>query len=268
MKKNLCVLILTFNLGSMYNDYNGSSDSNDSGNQSGNENSDSNDSSTENTDSNESKNYKKSTNKLLPLVCHNFVNKSLIETICELVVKLSPEKIIIYVTKYNIECINKCLKHTNYSKLISYCVLDNTIDAKSKDLNYSECISGNVLVVPGNTPLLKFSSIIKLTDYKFNVKVNDSLFFLYNSSVSTFNSCKDLSPLISKKLETEKSFNLVTSNLANSLILPVIRKSVTNKIKNIKIYPELTQFKLLKLHEHETLSIENKDDYEKAIKLI
>ena len=199
MRKNLCVLILTIDINQINQN-----------------------------------NQINNVNNILPIVCHTVGSQTMIETILELILKLSPEKIIVYVNKYNIECINKSLKHQSYSKLITFCVVDNELDKNSRRLSYSKCLSGHILVVPANCPLLKLSSLIKMSESKCNVKVNNNLFFIpkYSDSVNIVNEIDFLRP------DSRNSF------LQNN------------------------HFKVITISDIENLSIDNKSDYLKVKKLM
>ena len=106
--------------------------------------------------------------KFLPKVCHKVGEKTMIEIAIETSLKLNPTKLVVYVSKNNIECINKTLKHNNYSKLVNYCILDNELNGKRKLSIGQQCFENkNVLLIPGNSPLLSskrptaYSSLIR-----------------------------------------------------------------------------------------------------------
>ena len=122
----------------------------------------------------------------LPKVCHKITDQSMIEIAIENAHKLSPSKIVLYVTKRNLECINKTIKHNSYSRMISYCVLDNEFEIYKgigRRLSFYKCLRNkNVLVIPGNSPLLKPITLIKMVSEGKDVKIHDCLFYLRKAS--------------------------------------------------------------------------------------
>ena len=71
--------------------------------------------------------------KNLPKVCHKIKNKdkTMIEMVIENCLKLDPDKILIYVSKNNIQCINKIIKKREYSKLVSFYVYDVPLEQRT-----------------------------------------------------------------------------------------------------------------------------------------
>lgn len=134
-------------------------------------------------------------------VCYKVGNKSMIETAIENALRLNPVKIILYVSKHNIECINKIIKYTNYAKMVSYSIVDNfeiKRDADNKDdktmkekihnrlLSGIKCFKGrNVLFIPGNSPLLDYKILYKMVhDVNTDMKINNNFFYLKKESLS------------------------------------------------------------------------------------
>lgn len=117
--------------------------------------------------------------RYLPKVCHKIFDKTMIEIAINTCLRLNPTKIILYVSKNNIECINKTLKHMDYSKLISYCILDNDLNGKRRLSIGEHCFNGkNILTVPGNSPLLTTKTLFRMISENRDIKLHDSLFYL------------------------------------------------------------------------------------------
>ena len=117
--------------------------------------------------------------KVLPKVCYKVGDKSILEICLEHVNRLNPSRIIIMVSKANIIFINKLLKHTAYSKLISYCITDNSKIENNKISLAEKCYSGkNILVIPANAPLLTSRSLHRILSENRNLKINDNIFYL------------------------------------------------------------------------------------------
>jgi bifunctional N-acetylglucosamine-1-phosphate-uridyltransferase/glucosamine-1-phosphate-acetyltransferase GlmU-like protein len=117
--------------------------------------------------------------RYLPKVCHKIFDKTMIEIAIDTCLRLNPTKIILYVSKNNIECINKTLKHMDYSKMLSYCILDNDLNGKRRLSIGAHCFNGkNILVVPGNSPLLTTKTLFRMISENRDVKIHDSLFYL------------------------------------------------------------------------------------------
>ena len=116
--------------------------------------------------------------RFLPKVCHKVLDKTMIEIAIETCLRLNPNKIIVYVSKNNIECINKTLKHNDYSKLITYCILDNTLEERKLSIG-EKCFKGkNILVIPGNSPLLSTKTLYRMISEPRDIKIHNSLFYL------------------------------------------------------------------------------------------
>ena len=143
--------------------------------------------------------------KILPKVCYKIGEKSMIEICLENIVRLNPDKIILMVSRHNIFFINKVLKHTDYSKLISFCITDNTSNDLLKNRKISlaqNCYNGkNVLVVPGNAPLLTSRSMQRILSQKQNVKINNNIFYLKEEYLDKID---DISEMTSNNLLTGK----------------------------------------------------------------
>jgi len=122
--------------------------------------------------------------RFLPKVCHKIDGKSMIETCIENCLKLNPKKIMLYVSKNNVQFINKLIKHSNYTKVISYYIFDNEFTEKRKLSVGLKCFKDkNILVVPGNAPLLSTKTLYRMISENKNVKIKDNLFFLQNNSL-------------------------------------------------------------------------------------
>lgn len=116
--------------------------------------------------------------RIIPKVCFKIGEKSMIEMCLENVVRLNPFRIILMVSKHDILYINRAIKYANYHKLISYCVYDTNI-FDQKISNAKTCYEGkNILVIPGNSPLLNTKSMNKILSENRNLKINNSLFYL------------------------------------------------------------------------------------------
>lgn len=117
--------------------------------------------------------------RFLPKVCHKIFDKTMIEIAIETCLRLNPTKIILYVSKNNIECINKTLKHMDYSKMLSYCILDNELNGKRRLSIGAHCFHNkNILVIPGNSPLLTTKTLFRMISENRDIKIYDSLFYL------------------------------------------------------------------------------------------
>jgi len=131
----------------------------------------------------------------LPKVCQKLGNKTMIEITIENALKLNPELVIVYVSKNNIQCINKILKHTSYSSMISYCVLDNEISSsqKQKLSLASKCFANkNILAIPGNAPLLTSRSLFRIISSNNDIKLMDNLFYLKKENLNIIDIISDL----------------------------------------------------------------------------
>jgi len=131
--------------------------------------------------------------RFLPKVCHKIEDKTMIEMTVENCLKLNPIKIILYVSKNNIQCINKVLKHANYSKVISFCIFDNELNGKRRMSIGQKCFSNkNVLVIPGNAPHLSSKTLFRMTSNNTNVKIRNNLFYLKNDSLHLLNDIENV----------------------------------------------------------------------------
>ena len=111
----------------------------------------------------------------MPKVCYHISGKSMLERCLENVLRLNPKRIILMVSKNHILYINKLLKHVSYSKKVSYCVYGK----ERKISSAQNCYSGmDLLVVPGNSPLLSIQTMIKLVFNKKSCKITDNIFYL------------------------------------------------------------------------------------------
>lgn len=123
--------------------------------------------------------------RFLPKVCHKINDKTIIENVIENCLRLNPNKIILYVSKNNIQCINKVLKYTNYSKMVSFCIFDNELNGQRRLSIGQRCFSDkNILVVPGNMPLLSTKTLFRMISENRNVKISDDLFYLKKESMN------------------------------------------------------------------------------------
>ena len=171
--------------------------------------------------------------RFLPKVCHKIEDKTMIEIAVENCLKLNPAKIILYVSKNNIQCINKTLKHQDYSKTISFCIFDNELNGPRKLSIGKTCFEDkNVLFIPGNTPLLSTKTMFRMISENKNIKIADNLFYLKKESLNLLDSITDVPKsdfLISnvelKNVETKGDLDEVTKVFEN-------KKSRFKKYKN------------------------------------
>jgi len=126
--------------------------------------------------------------RFLPKVCHKVDGKSMIETCIENCLKLNPTKIILYVSKNNVQFINKLLKHAEYSKVISYYIFG---DERKISVGMKCFKDKNILVVPGNAPLLSTKTLFRMISENQNVKIKDNLFFLKSDSLDKIDSMNE-----------------------------------------------------------------------------
>lgn len=125
----------------------------------------------------------KSQNKrYLPRVCAKIGDKSLIEMAVDNALRLNAANIIIYVYKNNIEYINNVLKRKPYSKLLTYMFAEN--------LKFEE--GYNLLVMPGNYPLLTVKTLLRMIAYNKNLKIDNNLFFLKSDSLHLFDKINEM----------------------------------------------------------------------------
>ncbi len=111
--------------------------------------------------------------KYLPRVCREFRGKTMIEIAIENSLRLNPDRIILYVYKNNIEYINKIVRRKPYSKILSYCMLGSLNKIKYK----------NLLVIPGNAPLLTIRTMNRIIGQNRNIKINNNLFYLKEGKI-------------------------------------------------------------------------------------
>ena len=116
---------------------------------------------------------KKKVEKYMPRVCQKFGDKTMIEIAIETCLKMNPDRIILYVYKNNIEHINKIIKRKPYHKIISYCMLNYLDKLKYK----------NLLVIPGNAPLLTVRTLNRIIGQGRDIKINNSLFYLKEGNI-------------------------------------------------------------------------------------
>ena len=155
--------------------------------------------------------------RYLPKVCHKIEDKTMIEISIENCLRLNPIKIILYVSKNNIQCINKVLKHANYSKVISFCIFDNELNGVRKLSVGQKCFSNkNILIIPGNAPLLSTKTLFRMISDNKNVKIKNNLFYLKNESLKLLDSITDIKPsdfmvpeMELKQVETKDDLNEV-----------------------------------------------------------
>ena len=126
--------------------------------------------------------------KYTPKVCHKINDKTMIEIAVDTASKLEPSLIIILVSKYNITHINKALKYSEHSKLISFCMVDNSLLSESnmKISLAKKCYENkNLLVIPGYCPLLSVKTLFRIISSNSSnssnphlIKIKDNLFYL------------------------------------------------------------------------------------------
>ena len=119
--------------------------------------------------------------KYMPRVCAKIGDKTMIEITIENALRLNPVSVVLYVYKNNIEFINNVLKRKPYSKVLTYMFREN--------LKFENC---NLLVIPGNYPLLSVKSLIRLVSQNRNIKINNNLFYLKNDSLYMFDVITDI----------------------------------------------------------------------------
>lgn len=131
--------------------------------------------------------------KFIPKVCYKVGEKTMIEICLENIALLNPSRIILMVSKYDIFYINKLIKHASYSKLISYCIFDNQNNERPYTISLAKnCYSGkNILVVPGNSPLLTSKIMYRMISENRNVKITNHLFYLEKECVSEIDYISD-----------------------------------------------------------------------------
>ena len=128
------------------------------------------------------KQTKSHNNRYLPRVCAKIGDKSLIEMAVDNALRLNAANIIIYVYKNNIEYINNVLKRKPYSKLLTYMFSEN--------LKFEE--NCNLLVIPGNYPLLTVKTLLRMIAYNKNLKIDNNLFFLKSDSLHLFEKINEM----------------------------------------------------------------------------
>ena len=174
--------------------------------------------------------------KFLSKVCHKIEEKPMIQIAVENALKLNPEKIIIYASKNNIQCINKVLKHEDYSKMISFCICDSEMN-KERKLSYgSHCYKNkNVLFTPANYPLLSTKTLFRMISENRNIKVENTLFYLKKDSIELLDEITKLKTkdFMVPKIELTKVDTL--RDLEN------VKKHLAEKNKKIKMFMKKNQ---------------------------
>ena len=125
--------------------------------------------------------------KIMPKVCFSINGKSMIEICIENALKLNPKKIILAVMRSHIIPINRLLKYKNYSKLISYHLVE-----EDRNLSSVCCKGKDVLVIPGNAPLFSTDDMFKIISSRRNLKISNNLFFIKRDSLHLLNNTSDL----------------------------------------------------------------------------
>lgn len=154
--------------------------------------------------------------KYYPKVCYEVGGRSMLETVLERVVELKPSRIILMVSKHELFYINKLIKHSDYSKLISYSLFDEKKAISAAKPCYS---NKNVLVVPGNAPLLTTKGMLKMISENRNIKINNSLFYLKKEYTEVIDNIEEYSTgdeeLLSEKeitrVETKADYDRVNT---------------------------------------------------------
>lgn len=143
--------------------------------------------------------------KFLPKVCHKIEDKTMIEIAVENSLKLNPSKIILYVSKNNIQCINKTLKHQDYSKSIFFCIFDNELNGPRKLSIGKRCFENkNILFIPGNSPLLSTKTMFRMISENKNIKIEDNLFYLKKDSLNLLDKITEKSDFLISNLELKQ----------------------------------------------------------------
>lgn len=123
--------------------------------------------------------------RYLPKVCHFINGKTMIEICLEKCLRLNPMKIILYVSKNNIQCINKVLKHSNYAKMLSFCIYDNELNGPRRLTIGQRCFRNkNLLLLPGNCPLLSTKTLFRVISEGKNIKIQNNFFYLKKDSLN------------------------------------------------------------------------------------
>ncbi|GAG81359.1 unnamed protein product, partial [marine sediment metagenome] len=169
----------------------------------------------------------------IPKVCHKIEDKTMIEIAVENCLKINPNKIILYVSKNNIQCINKVLKHSDYSKLISFCIFDNELNKERKLSIGKECFKDkNILVIPGNSPLLSTKTLYRMVSNNETIKIKNNLFYLKKEFIDNLDEISKIprtnfliSEIELKQVETKGDLNDVLQFIAD-------KKSKLKKFKS------------------------------------
>ena len=112
----------------------------------------------------------------LPTVCHKISDKTMLEIAITLALKLDPKIIILICNKYNILTINKLLRDKHYSEILSIHIDNNDLGPIVSKKCYK---NKDVLVMPGNSPLLSEKTLFKMIDTSFPLSmITDKLFFI------------------------------------------------------------------------------------------
>ena len=158
--------------------------------------------------------------KYYPKVCYEVDGKTMIETVLERVVELKASRIILMVSKHELFYINKIIKHSDYSKLISYSLFD-----EKKAISASKrCYSGkNILVVPGNAPLLTTKGMLKMMSENRNIKINNSLFYLKKEYTDVIDNIGEYS-IGDEELLSKKEIMIVESKADYDRVNEMVKK--------------------------------------------
>lgn len=168
--------------------------------------------------------------KYIPKVCYQVGEKSMLEICLDNVIRLNPEKIILMVSKSHIMFINKVVKHLSYSKKISYCVYE---EEKRRISSAEKCYQGrDVLVIPGNAPLLSTKSMHLILSEKKNVKINNAIFYIRKDDLNIMDT---ISEYQKDNLLTELETTQVETTGQYKEVLEIFDRKVKNRKKILKL---------------------------------
>lgn len=140
--------------------------------------------------------------KYQPKVCYQLGDKSILELCLDQWVKLNPKRIILMVSKNEIQQINRIVKYLPYAKSLSYCIFDR-LEPPRLSLGRN-CYDGyNVLVVPGNAPLLTSESLFKQIQKGQSFRVNPQIFFLNKDDLGLIDNPEQIPEIVIPEADTE-----------------------------------------------------------------
>jgi bifunctional N-acetylglucosamine-1-phosphate-uridyltransferase/glucosamine-1-phosphate-acetyltransferase GlmU-like protein len=141
--------------------------------------------------------------KYQPKVCYHLGNKSILEICLDQWIQLNPKRIILMVSKKEIQQINRIVKYLNYSKDLSYSIFDSGDNKHSLKCAKSCYEDYNVLVVPGNAPKLTSKSLFKYIKKSQSFKINNKIFFLNKLDIELIDTPEKLPEIYIEEADTE-----------------------------------------------------------------